>query len=141
MQTTPSIRRATLRQKEQWFTWFGAVVLLVVGFIGTIVTANGGWDNVLSGKITANGTIIAVILQIGLTISQWTYKDRRLTMVVSRAIDTALTGYGYGSIFANDTINYFDGIGVHFSWFVFWYLIMTVALGVSWYPEYRLVRD
>lgn len=141
MQTTPSIRRQSLRQQRQWITWYLAWSLMLLGFVGTIVTANGGWGQLLSGRFSWNMTILAFALQVILTYVQWAWYDIRPLAYFSRTIDALFTALGYGSVIYVYAIDYFNGYDLFFVSVIYWLITFVLSVFIAWYPEYRLVRD
>lgn len=141
--TPPRIRRADLIARRAWFTWYAAWVLFALGWAGTVVAGNGGWGNVLSGKFSLAGTIIALLVQSGLTYSQWCFPDHKVMVYVSRFIDAGITAWGYYSLVGvhlQSLVRSF-GVDISTSLYVSIGIVYLVSFIPAWYPEKRLVGD
>ena len=144
-----TISRAKLRRQRAWVTWYGAWALLFLGWLGTLVATNGGWGNVLAGRITLTGTILAIVSQAILTWIQWSWSDHLIAAYISRALDAGLTALGYGSLVIAGMAAWFAAQGIPATivvrdWtltgLLAWFILWLIALFPAWYPEHRLIR-
>lgn len=143
-------REALVRNRtkvEKVLAWIG----LVVGWIGSVSTAHGGWGNLIASP--SLGLACAGLgTQALLTWAQWSYGDKRSIAWPARVIDATLTALGYGFLFIIPLTVALSRTGLSMTpwpvaWFVVsvaglvaWAVIWVLALLVAWYPERTLVR-
>lgn len=143
--------RATLERNrtkvEVALAWIG----FVVGWIGSVATAHGGWGNLLAAP-SLGLACIGLGTQAVLTWLQWSYGDRWYIAWPARAVDATLTALGYGFLFILPLTVALSRTGLSLSlwpllWFavsiaglVAWAVMWLISLVVAWYPERTLVR-
>lgn len=118
------------------------LIVLILGFVGTIVTFHGGWEPVVRLHLSLAATGMAIGLQVFLTGLQWWYYDKKALSWTSRVIDTGLNFAGYGYIvlplLTTKLSEHMDTTGALISAYV---LHLLLSFLIAWYPESRLVSD
>lgn len=141
----PTISRERLRRQRAYITWYAAWGVLGLGWLGTVVAANGGWGPFLSLQWTWTGWIGGLALQAFLTWLQWSFGDIPALSWTSRAVDAGLTALGYGVLFVDWLVAALPGgalpwglprVDVVAAWGILW----AVCLVPAWWPEHRLVK-
>ena len=127
-----------------------AWALLAVSWLGSIVTAHGGWAALVASPSLAL-TGVGLVAQAVLTYLQWSYPDVWWVAWPARAVDALLTALGYGFLFIGGLTLLLARTGLSLApwpmaWFVVsvaglvaWAIIYLISLGVAYYPESRLV--
>lgn len=142
--TPYQFRRAELMRNRDWITWYIAWFLLAMSFLGSFAAGNGGMANVVSGKLSYSGTVVALIVQLFLTWIQWSWADFPGLVILSRIVGTVLTTYGYSGLFIVPLVSSLVDMGIPTTNNIahaLAYSIMGVIFFVpEWYPEIRLVK-
>lgn len=145
----PTIARANLRRQRATITWAAAWGVLVLGWLGTIVAANGGWGPFLALEWTWTGWIGGAAAQLLLTWLQWSCSDIPLLAWTSRAVDALLTALGYGVLVVGSLIAWLveHGLpaapiawGLSLAGIAAWGILWAICLIPAWWPEHRLVK-
>lgn len=138
-------RTALTKQRGAVERW-SAYVVLLVSFLGTIAAFNGGWVVLITGLLEGSNlfgiaimSLLAILLQGGLTYLQWAYADDPRIAYTSRAIDTTFTVWGWGPLFVGGLAAAIAGFGVASPEYWAWGVLGLVSLAAAWYPESRLV--
>mgnify|MGYP000954117115 FL=1 len=145
------ISRAAVRRSRTTVEKALAWGVLALSWLGSVVTAHGGWAPFLA--IPSPAAIgIGLAMQAVLTYAQWAYDDNRWIAWPARAIDALLTALGYGFLFVRGLAALFRATGLDsmiwpLGWWqvttaglIAWAIIYLVSLLVAWYPEKTLVR-
>lgn len=144
------VTRAQLERTRGPIEKFLAVVVFLVGVLGTVVAVHGSWQ-ALFGSFSWGRLALAVFFQAVLTYAQWVYsKDWRIAYA-SRAIDAAFTAAGYAPLWMAGLVAWLEVQGVAGGvtigpWVIVWaalaawFLSWAACLLPAWYPESRLVQ-
>lgn len=140
------VNRATLTKQRGAVERWSAYVVLLVSFLGTIAAFNGGWVALITGLLAGTNmfgigimSLLAILLQGGLTYLQWAYADDPRIAYASRAVDTLFTAWGWGPLFVGGLTATIAGIGIASPEYWAWGVLGLVSLLAAWYPESRLV--
>ena len=117
-----------------------AWMLLLLSILGTVVSLHGGWEPVLTFKLSLSAVVGGVLLQIGLTALEWMYGSQRRHLVYLAALtaDTALTAVGYAPILMPSLLRMFAESAAPM---LFAHaLIAAFAVALAAYPESRMVE-
>lgn len=131
------VSRATLDRQRGAVERWSALVVLVIGVLGTVVAFHGGWAPVLALHISAAALIGGLAIQGLLTYLEWYYHDLLLVAWGARVIDATLTAIGYSGLLALPLADLLRDAPYpqHVAWAIVW----LVSLLIAWYPESRLV--
>lgn len=145
------ISRAAVRRSRTTVEKALAWGVLALSWLGSVVTAHGGWTLLLA-SISPAATALGLAGQAVLTYLQWAYDDIWWIAWPARMIDAALTALGYGFLFVRGLAALFritglDSVVWPLGWWqvttaglIAWGIIYLVSLVAAWYPERTLVR-
>lgn len=152
LQGKPSavVSRAQLEKTRGPVERFLAIVVLLIGWLGTVVAFHGSWPALLSA-FSIERTAAALVVQGVLTWSQWSYGRDWRVAYTSRAIDAALTAAGYAPLWLAGLVAWLAAQGIVggatigpwtatgaglMAWLISW----AACLLPAWYPESRLIK-
>jgi hypothetical protein len=100
---TAVIRGETVDRAAIGIMRYGALVLLLISFLGSVVALNGGWAPIINAwpkpwqGVNLLAAIVGVGLQSWLTLIQWHKRHDKLSLLylTHLAIDATLTFLGY----------------------------------------------
>jgi hypothetical protein len=133
------VSRATLDRQRGAVERWSALVVLVIGVLGTVVAFHGGWAPVLALHISTAALVGGLAVQGLLTYLEWYYHDLLLVAWSARVIDATLTAIGYSGLLVAPLAELLHGRGVDLAGSVSWVIVWLVSLLIAWYPESRLV--
>lgn len=125
--------------------------LLAVSWLGSVVTAHGGWAVLLTAP-SVGAAVIGLASQAVLTWLQWSYPDVWWVAWPARLVDALLTALGYGFLLIGGLTLLLAQTGLSAGrwpllWFVVsvaglvgWTILYLQSLLIAWYPESRLVQ-
>lgn len=103
---TAVVRGETVDRAAIGIMRYGAIALLAISFLGSVVALNGGWGPILAAwpqpwrGVNLLAAVVGVGLQIWLTLIEWHKRHNKLSLlyITHLAIDAALTFLGYAPI-------------------------------------------
>lgn len=152
----PGISRKSLRRSRTKVERCLAWLILLLGYIGSLIASQGGWSNVVALRLQLAPAVGVAILQAVLTYGQWAYDDRPWIARPARGIDAALTLAGWGPLLMGVAVAMVSGA----AWAITSaagafdvlldvpqpaigaaaiLLLTFAAIGAAWYPEHTLV--
>ena len=149
---TAIVRGETVDKAAIGIMRYGAIVLLAVSFVGSVVALNGGWQPVIDAwprpwqGVNLLAAVVGVGLQSWLTMIQWhrRHNKRSLLYITHLAIDASLTFIGYYPILVPFFASGFMKLGIEvqnaqYAQYAAFALTAILALILAKIPEEMLV--
>lgn len=144
------VSRAQLVQWRGPVEKFLAIVVLLLGWLGTVVALHGSWAELFTAFSWGRAGL-ALLIQAALTFFQWAYGKVRPVAWPLRGIDAAFTAAGFAPLWMADLTAWLVAQGVvgggtlgpwsfTFTALAAWALSWLACIAPAWYPETRLVQ-
>jgi hypothetical protein len=117
---TAVIRGETVDKAAIGIMRYGAIVLLAVSFVGSVVALNGGWAPIIEAwpkpwlGVSVLAAVVGIGLQAWLTMIQWHKRHNKLSLlyITHLTIDATLTFLGFYPILVPFLTGGFDKLGL-----------------------------
>jgi len=136
------VSRAQLARSRGAFERAMAATVLLVSYLGTVLTIAGGVAPLLAAPTRPLPWLGALVVQGGLTALQWWYGNvsrRHPAYLGSLVIDAGATIWGYGPVFAPPIAAAIAAREISEPALAAWAIVGVAALAIAWYPEHILV--